>query len=288
MFTFENLGVKQNLARILGHGALKDSGRLFIYAIDQGFEMGPGVAFSPNPDAYDPAYHFQFALEAGASAIAGCLGFLQTGVQNFLGKVPMILKINSGNRLMNKERNAPFQAITASVQQALQLGCVGIGFTIYPGSDASLEMYSQLQKIAEEAKSYGLFVVVWSYPRGNMKYERALDVIAYGTHIASLMGANIIKVKVPEGIIDSQHEVYQNIPYASKKERIQHIMQTAFHHKRLVLFSGEALKDEDDFIDDIHAVKEGGGTGSIIGRNLFQRPYQKALALAKDITDILK
>lgn len=288
MFEFENLGVRRSLATVFNHGALKDSGRIFIYAIDQGFEMGPAVAFSANPEAYDPLYHFRFAVETGASAIAGPLGFLQTGAPYFVGRIPMILKINNGNRLMNKERNAPYQAITASIQQALQLGCVGVGFTIYPGSDASIEMYSELQAIAEEAKAHGLFVIVWSYPRGNMKHERALDVIAYGAHIACLLGADIVKVKVPDAVIDHQHDAYAEIPFEKKSDRIKHVMDAAFLSQRAVLFSGEVLKGHDDLLSDIEAIREGGGTGSIIGRNLFQRPYDQAVVLAQNIIDILK
>lgn len=288
MHLFGNLGVKKNLSSIFNHGALKGTKNIFIYAIDQGFELGPALAFSKNEKGYDPLYHFKFAVESGASAIAGPLGFLQTGAPHFIGQIPMILKLNNGNRLMNKERNAPNQAITGSVQQALKLGCAGVGFTIYPGSDESLSMYSEIQKISEEAQEYGLFTVIWAYPRGNMKHERALDVIAYGAHMACLLNAHIVKIKMPEPVIDQFHEAYKNIPYLTKKDRVQHIMNVAFNHQRYVLFSGGEEQEISNLLDDIKAIKEGGGTGSIIGRNLFQRPFEEAIALAQEIVKIYK
>lgn len=283
MFRSENLGVQRNLTSLQSHGALKDTQKLFIYAIDQGFELGPALAFSKNPAAYDPLYHFKFAIESGASAIAAPFGFLNLGAPHFLGQIPMILKLNNGNRLMNKTRNAPYQAITGSVKQALELGCVGIGFTIYPGSDQSLEMYNEIQRISEEAKAHGLFVIIWTYPRGNMTHERGLDVIAYGTHMACLLGAHIIKVKIPEPVIDQFSDVYKTIPFLEKKDRIKHIMDTAFMSQRYVLFSGGEAQSEEDMMDDIKAINAGGGTGSIIGRNLFQRPHDEALLLARKI-----
>jgi len=277
-----------NTDKIFNHGALKGTGKLFVYAIDQGFEIGPAASFYKNPEAYDPNYHMKFAIEAGLSAIAAPYGLFKTAVPNFRGKIPLILKLNSGNRLMNKDRNAPDQAITASVEQALELGCSGIGFTIYPGSDASLEMYSDLQVMAEEARSHGLFVMVWAYPRGNMDHPTALDVVAYSTQIACLLGADIVKVKLPDHKIEEHHDIYKHIPHETKTDRVKHIMDCAFASQVPVLFSGSAKKEEDELLDDVRAIKKGGGTGSIIGRNMFQRPYKEALKVSQEIIEILK
>jgi len=277
-----------SLKTIFNHGALKGTGKLFVYAIDQGFEIGPASSFYKNPDAYDPHYHMKFAIDAGLSAIAAPYGLLRTAESSFKGQIPLILKLNSGNRLMNKERNAPYQAITSSVDQALELGCAGIGFTIYPGSDASLDMYSELQMIAEEARSHGLFVMVWAYPRGNMQDPKALDVIGYSTQIACLLGADVVKVKLPDAAIEDLHEIYQTIPHQTKVERVKHIMDCAFASRIPVLFSGDAKKGEDDLLDDIRSIKKGGGTGSIIGRNMFQRPYKEAMKVAKEILEVFK
>jgi fructose-bisphosphate aldolase, class I len=130
----DNPGTKGNLARILSHGRLGGSGRVVILPVDQGFEHGPARSFAPNPDAYDPHYHFQLAIDAGLNAYAAPLGMLEAGADSFAGAIPTILKMNSANSLARAKEDAD-QAITASVGDALRLGCSAVGFTIYPGSD---------------------------------------------------------------------------------------------------------------------------------------------------------
>jgi class I fructose-bisphosphate aldolase len=105
---------------------------MIILPVDQGFEHGPGRSFAPNPPAYDPYYHFQFAIEAGMNAYAAPLGFLETGAAEFAGQIPLILKLNNHDVL--QDEIDPLGAQTASVGDALRLGCVGIGYTIYPGT----------------------------------------------------------------------------------------------------------------------------------------------------------
>jgi len=130
----DNPGTKGNLARILMHGRLGGTGKLVILPVDQGFEHGPARSFAPNPEGYDPHYHYQLAIDAGLSAYASTLGMLEAGADTFAGAIPTILKCNSANSLStNKD-----QAVTASVGDALRLGCAAIGFTIYPGRKTSL------------------------------------------------------------------------------------------------------------------------------------------------------
>ena len=158
-------GTKANLARILSHGRLGGTGKVVILPVDQGFEHGPARSFAPNPPAYDPHYHYQLAIDAGLNAYAAPLGFLEAGSDTFAGAIPTILKVNSANSLARAKEN-PSQAVTASVKDALRLGCAAIGFTIYPGSDRAYEMMNEIAEMGREAKSYGLAVVIWSYPRG--------------------------------------------------------------------------------------------------------------------------
>src|SRR5205085_5606968 len=160
----ENPGVLSNLARMMNTGKLAGTGRMVILPVDQGFEHGPARTFAPNPPAYDPRYHFQLAIEAGCNAYAAPLGFMEAGVADFCGEVPLILKCNNHD-VLNDEKD-PISAVTAGVSDALRLGCVAVGFTIYPASAERTEMYQQLRELSEEAKAAGLAVVVWSYPRG--------------------------------------------------------------------------------------------------------------------------
>lgn len=286
----ENPGVLKNLHQLLSFGVMGNTGKLLLYAVDQGFELGPASSFLENPDALDPDYHFKFAIEAKLSGIAAPYGLLNASVSKFIGQIPLILKINSNNHLINKQEVPPYQSITGSVDQALKLGCCGIGFTIYPGSNASYEMYSEIQEIAEEAKNKGLVVIIWAYPRGNMSKtgETATDTVAYSTHIACLLGAHIVKVKIPNETYEIQKEHYKNLTLHTTADRINHVMDCAFSHKRMVLFSGGEQKSKDEFLDEIKAIHKGKGSGSIIGRNLFQRPYKEALSLAENIVKIYK
>ncbi len=288
----ETPGTKANLARMLMSGRLGGTGKMVILPVDQGFEHGPARSFAVNPPAYDPHYHYQLAIDAGLNAYAAPLGPIAAGADTFAGAIPTILKMNSANSLSRQKENAD-QAVTASVDDALRLGCAAIGFTIYPGSDSMYNQYEEFRDLSREAKAKGLAVVLWSYPRGgnvSKDGELAMDVIGYAAHMAALLGANIIKVKLPSAHLEQAEakKVYesQKVAIATQAERVKHIMQCAFNGKRIVVFSGGAKKGEDSVLDDARAIYAGGGNGSIIGRNCFQRPREDALKLLDDIIKI--
>jgi class I fructose-bisphosphate aldolase len=281
-YTGDNPGTRANLARLLDHGKLGGTGKLVILPVDQGFEHGPARSFAVNPPGYDPRYHFQLAIDAGCNAYAAPLGFLEAGAAEFAGQVPLILKLNNHDTLYDEKD--PISAQTGSVRDALRLGCAAIGYTIYPGSAHCRDMYQRLRELAEEAKAAGLAVVVWSYPRGSglsKEGETAIDVVAYAAQIAAQLGAHLIKVKLPSAHIEqaAAKKVYesQKIPVASAADRVRHVVQSAFDGRRIVIFSGGAKEDDQTFFNDVRAIRDGGGFGSIIGRNSFQRPKADAL-----------
>ena len=287
----DNPGTLTNLSRLLSHGRLGGTGKLVILPVDQGFEHGPARSFAPNPAAYDPRYHFQLAIDAGCSAYAAPLGFLEAGAREFAGRVPLILKLTNRDSLMDEKD--PDQALTGSVSDALRLGCIGIGITVYPGSSERLEMYGRVREIAEEAKQAGLIVVCWSYPRGSQLSkdgETALDVTAYAAHVAALLGAHVLKVKLPSAKLeqDAARKVYekQGVKAETLADRVRHIVQCAFDGRRIVVFSGGVSVSEEQLLDEVRAIHAGGGTGSIIGRNSFQRSRPEALALLDRIMKI--
>jgi class I fructose-bisphosphate aldolase len=287
----ENAGVRSNLARFFNHGRLAGTGKLVILPVDQGFEHGPARSFAVNPPAYNPLYHFELAIEAGCSGYAAPLGFLEAGATHFAGEVPLILKLNNHDVLYD-ERD-PISALTGSVNDALRLGCAAVGFTIYPGSAERKEMYQDLREIAEEAKQCGLAVVVWSYPRGSgvtKEGETALDVVAYAAQIAAQLGANIVKVKLPSSRLElaEAKKVYeaQHIPMETLTERVRHVVQSCFDGRRIVIFSGGPKEGDATLLEEVKAIQAGGGFGSIIGRNSFQRPKADAIALLNKIMDI--
>ena len=290
----DNPGVKANLANILMSGKLAGTGKLVILPVDQGFEHGPARSFAKNSLGYDPHYHFKLAINAGLSAFAAPLGMLEAGADTFAGQIPLIMKVNSSNSL-SREKGAPTQAITGSVSEAIKLGCSAVGFTIYPGSDAALDMITEIQEIALEAKDASLAVVVWSYPRGgdiSKEGETAIDIVSYAAHMAALVGAHIIKVKPPTSFIELSEakKVYmsENISIDTLTDRIKHVVQSCFNGRRLVVFSGGNSRDNDSLLGEVKELYLGGASGSIIGRNSFQRPYNEALNLLNQITNIYR
>ena len=290
----DNPGVKGKLARMLMEGKLGGTGKMVILPVDQGFEHGPARSFAPNPAAYDPHYHYQMAIDAGLNAYAAPLGMLEAGADTFAGAIPTILKMNSANSLM-PDNQPKTQAITASVDDALRLGASAIGFTIYPGSSAALEMFAEISALREEAAAKGIATVIWSYPRGealDKDGETAIDITAYAAQIAALLGAHIIKIKLSTDHLSLKEakKVYidEQIDIASQAARVRNCVQSAFNGRRLMVFSGGAKKGENSVYDDARAIRDGGGNGSIIGRNTFQRPREEALAMLNKIIDIYK
>ena len=290
-YSSDNPGTLTNLARLLNHGYLSGTGRLVILPVDQGFEHGPARSFAVNPPGYHPHYHFELAIAAGCNAYAAPLGFIEAGAADFAGQIPLILKLNSHD-VLHDEKD-PLSAVTGSVKDALRLGCVAVGFTIYPGSANCTAMYQQFREIAAEAKASGLVAVCWSYPRGSdltKEGETAIDVVAYAAQIAAQLGAHLIKVKLPSAHIElpEAKKVYDKtkVPIGTLADRVRHVVQSAFDGRRIVIFSGGAAKEDDNAVlEEIRAIRDGGGFGTIIGRNSFQRRRSDAIEL---LTRIMK
>jgi class I fructose-bisphosphate aldolase len=286
----DNPGTLTNLARIMNHGRLAGTGKMVILPVDQGFEHGPARSFAKNPDGFDPAYHIELAIESGCNAYAAPLGALELVSRDYAGEIPLILKINNSETLYGDKR--PISALTSHVDDAVRLGCVGIGFTIYPGSSERKQMYEEIAIAASEAKRQGLVVVIWAYARGEQlskEGETGIDVIAYSAHIAAQLGAHIIKVKPPSAHLEQPvaAKVYQEqgIKVGTMAERIRHVVQSCFNGKRIVIFSGGDAKSTEELLKEVGELAQGGGFGSIMGRNAFQRPKKESIKLLHDVMD---
>jgi class I fructose-bisphosphate aldolase len=287
----DNPGVLTNLARMMNHGRLAGSGKMVILPVDQGFEHGPHRSFSKNPDGYDPAYHFELAIESGCNAYAAPLGALEACARDYAGEIPLILKVNNSDTLYGSKN--PISALTSNVEDALRLGCAAIGFTIYPGSQFRKNMYEEIQVAARQAKEAGLAVVIWSYPRGEQlskEGETAIDVVAYAAHIAAQLGAHIIKVKPPTAHVeqDAVKKVYaeNSVKVDTLADRTRHVVQSSFNGKRIVIFSGGEAKGSAEILKEVTDLARGGAFGSIMGRNAFQRPKKEAIQLLNQVQDI--
>jgi fructose-bisphosphate aldolase, class I len=288
----DNPGTLTNLARLLNTGTLAGTGKLVILPVDQGFEHGPARSFAPNPGGYDPDYHIQLAIDSGCNAYAAPLGFLEAVAGKFAGEIPLILKLNNSDTLAKPDY--PMSAVTSSVRDAVRLGCSAVGYTIYPGSGARNPMYEDLRDIIAEAKEYGLPTVLWAYPRGNLSKdgETAIDVVSYAAQISAQLGAHIIKVKPPKDFLEQPEakKVYEqyNIPTKTMADRIRDVVKSAFNGKRIVIFSGGESKKTEDLLEEVRQIAAGGGFGSIMGRNAFQRPHDESVKLLKDVMNIFK
>jgi len=288
----ENPGVKANLARMLNHGTLAGTGKMVILPVDQGFEHGALRSFEPNPDAYDPEYHVQLAIDSGCNAYAAPLGFIESVADKFAGQIPLILKVNNSDTLAKVD---PCSAVTSSVKDAQRLGCGAIGYTIYPGSSLRNTMYEELREIILEAKDAGIASVVWAYPRGaglSKEGETAVDVAAYAAQISAQLGAHIIKIKPPTAHVEQAEakkviEKY-NVPIKTLADRVRHCIKSAFNGKRIVIFSGGENRDTAGLLEDVKGLADGGAFGSIMGRNAFQRPRAEGMKLLHDVMDIFK
>lgn len=291
-YSADNPGVLTNLARMMNHGKLAGTGKMVILPVDQGFEHGPIRTFGKNPGGFDPDYHFELAIESGCSAYAAPLGFLEAGAAKYAGEIPLILKVNNSDVLF-EAGGSPHSAMTSYIEEALRLGCVGIGFTIYPGSTERKGMYEELSNAARLAKEAGLVVVVWSYARGenlSKEGETGIDVISYAAQIAAQLGAHIIKVKPPTAFIEQKENKKviesENIKIDTLADRTRLVIKSSFNGKRIVIFSGGASKGTDELLTEVKGLAEGGAFGSIMGRNAFQRPKDEALKLLNDVMDI--
>ena len=289
-YASDNPGVKANLARMLNSGRLAGTGKFVILPVDQGFEHGPARSFAPNPPAYDPRYHVELAIEAGCNAYAAPLGFLEAIASDYAGDIPLILKLNNSDSLSKVE---PCSALTGSVEDALRLGCAAIGYTIYPGSDDRNPMYETLRELILEAKAVGLPTIVWAYPRGaglSKDGEQAADVIAYAAHLACQLGAHMVKVKPPKANTFGPEatKVYEKyaLPTDTLKARIQEVIRSAFNGRRIVIFSGGEAKGTEEVLAEVREIASGGGFGSIMGRNAFQRPRAEAIELLHSVMDV--
>ncbi|WKZ56765.1 MAG: class I fructose-bisphosphate aldolase [Bdellovibrionota bacterium] len=289
----ENLGVLTNLSRLLMSGTLAGSGKMVILPVDQGFEHGPIRTFLPNPEGFDPHYHFELALESGCSAYAAPWAQLQAAYPRFIGEIPLIVKMNSSDLLSTT--GAPDQSITCTVPEALRLGAAAVGFTIYPGSSARTDLFEEVREIATEARSYGLPTVVWSYPRGeglSKDAETAVDTVSYAAHIACQLGAHIVKVKPPSATLATEPNrkaiESARLPVGDLADRIALVVRSCFGGRRIVIFSGGEAKSNDQILSEVAAIHKGGGFGSIMGRNAFQRPRAEAVKLLQQVMQIYK
>ena len=261
------------------------NGTLLVLPLDQGLEHGP-ADFFPNPDASDTDFQFRLALEGRYSAIAVGIGLAEKYARDYCGRVPLILKLNGKTNI--PDDGDAVSPLTATVDDAVRLGADAIGYTMYVGSPQQDAEFLQFMRVRRDCERFGMPVVMWSYPRG-----RAIDAkggkgtlyaIDYAARVAEELGADVVKLHEPSAETASVPE-----PYASLREdgeaRLRRVVRSA--GKCLVLFSGGSKRDRSDALQKITSYMQAGAAGIIFGRNLWQRPFDEALALTRDAHDVL-
>lgn len=282
-----SLGKKTRLYRMLyEHGP--GNGTLLILPIDQGIEHGP-VDFFPNPPSEDPDFQYRLALEGGYSAIALHIGLAEKYSRKYVGRVPLILKINGKSNIPSDE-NA-FSPLTAYVEDAVRLGADAVGYTLYAGSPSQDKDIKQLNSVRFDCEKYGMPLIVWAYPRGSAIETKggrdSLYAVDYAARLACELGADVVKLNVPK-IEDSKMDKLPK-PYNTLKlsyeQSIAKVVRSA--GRTMVLFSGGSKESDDDLLKKAKAVMANGATGLIFGRNMWQREFSDALKITGQIKKLM-
>lgn len=264
------------------------NGKILILPIDQGLEHGPRD-FSDNPESANPEYQLRLALEGGFSGIAFHIGLAEKYMAEFAGRVPLVLKLNGKTEIPSEEES--FSPLISTVEDAARLGAVAVGYTVYVGSPAQGQDFTQFRRVRQEAERYGMPIIVWAYPRGRAIEERggrnSLYAIDYAARVALELGADIVKINFP--VYDPERAKFYPKPYdelrLSEAEMLKKVIDSA--GRAMVIMSGGPIQDETALLEKVRLAVEAGAAGFIFGRNMWGRPFNEALSLANSIKDIL-
>jgi len=285
--TDRNAAVLRNLQTMYDHGRLAGTGYLSILPVDQGIEHAAGASFAPNPIYFDPANICELAYEGGCNAVASTLGVLGSVARSYAHKIPFILKFNH-NELMtypNTFDQTPF----ASIEQAFEMGCVGVGATIYWGSDESNRQLQEISIAFEKAHALGMFTVLWCYLRNpgfkvdGVDYHASADLTGQANHLGVTLEADIIKQKLPTNnggypaiqAGKTHDKVYSELTTDHPIDLTRYQVANGYMGRMGLINSGGAAGTNDL-----------GGTGLISGRKAFQKPMEQGIEILNAIQDV--
>ena len=195
------VNVLGRLQSLFDHGRLGGTGYVSILPVDQGIEHSAGASFAPNPQYFDPENIVKLAIEGGCNAVASTLGVLSFVARRYAHKIPFILKFNHNEFLSYP--NTYDQIRFASIRQAYDMGCAGVGATIYFGSEESKRQIQEVSQMFAQAHELGMFTVLWCYLRNpafkkDKDYHVSADLSGQANHLGVTIEADIIKQKLPE------------------------------------------------------------------------------------------
>jgi class I fructose-bisphosphate aldolase len=292
--------VLRNMASMYSHGRLAGTGYLSILPVDQGVEHSAGASFAANPAYFDPENIIKLAIEGGCNGVATTLGVLGSVSRKYAHKIPFVLKFNHNEFLSYP--NSFDQIIFASVDQAFNMGCVGVGATIYFGSEESKRQIQEVGRAFEYAHELGLFCILWCYLRNaafktkEADYHGAADLTGQANHLGVTIEADIIKQKLPENnggftalnFGKTDKRVYTELTTDNPIDMTRYQVANCYMGRIGLINSGGASGDNDiqQAVRTAVINKRAGGTGLISGRKAFQKPMPDGVKILNAIQDV--
>jgi class I fructose-bisphosphate aldolase len=299
--TDRSVPVLRNLGLLLNTGRLGGTGYISILPVDQGIEHSAASSFAPNPAYFDPKNIVELAIEGGCNAVATTLGVLGMVARRYAHKIPFIAKLNH-NELLSYP-NTYDQVMFGSVQEAFELGAVGVGATVYWGAPESRKEMREVAEAFEEAHSLGMFTVLWCYVRNNafkkdgVNYETAADLTGQANHLGATIHADIVKQKLPEnnggftaiGFGRTSKLVYSDYTTDNPIDLTRWQVVNTYMGRVPLINSGGESSGASDLADAVRTAvinKRAGGAGLIMGRKAFQRPMSEGVELINAVQDV--
>ena len=293
--------VLTSLQALFGHGRLAGTGYVSILPVDQGIEHSAGASFAPNPDYFDPENIVKLAIEGGCNAVASTLGVLGACARRYAYKIPFILKFNHNEFLSYP--NSYDQIRFANMEQAFDMGAMGVGATIYFGSENSDRQIQEVTELFHQAHDLGMFTVLWCYLRNpafkvdGTDYHAAADLTGQANHLGVTIAADIIKQKLPETnggysalkFGKTHPKVYSELTSDHPVDLTRYQVANCYMGRASLINSGGASAGDSDLKEAVKTAvinKRAGGTGLISGRKAFQRPMAEGVALLNAIQDV--
>ncbi len=294
------IAVLRNLQMVFNHGRLGGTGYLSILPVDQGIEHSAGASFAPNPIYFDPENIIKLAIEGGCNAVTSTLGVMGAVARKYAHKIPFILKINH-NELLSYP-NTFDQRLFASVDQAFEMGAVGVGATIYFGSAESRRQIEEISQAFEYAHKLGMFTVLWCYLRNSafkkdkVDYHTSADLTGQANHLGVTIEADIIKQKQPTnngGYTAIQFGktsplVYEKLTSSHPVDLTRYQVANCYMGRAGLINSGgpSGKNDLQQAVKTAVINKRAGGMGLISGRKAFQKPMEEGIKILHAIQDV--
>jgi len=293
--------VLTSLQALLNGGRLAGTGYVSILPVDQGIEHSAGASFAPNPMYFDPENIVKLAIEGGCNAVASTLGVLGSVARKYAHRIPFLLKFNHNEFISYP--NSFDQIRFASVRQGFEMGAMGVGATIYFGSEESKRQLQEVTEMFQHAHELGMFTVLWCYLRNSafktkeVDYHMAADLTGQANHLGVTIEADIIKQKLPESnggfnalnFGKTHKKVYSDLTTDHPIDLTRYQVANCYMGRAGLINSGGASSGESDLKEAVKTAvinKRAGGMGLISGRKAFQRPLNEGIRLLNAIQDV--